>query len=160
MWRYQSCISQTTAFVEPFFLQASSWLLVQELGKWAFQWSLSEEPWDQPWHRPWHRPWHLAIRLLPLPEKWFTVACHLCAIFAGGFAGCKKSTEIHETIQSDNWKCRIDPCRSTSNGVISMVPTEREGHCNSIWDGASKFPSIERLTSISWIHIWHMQIGS
>ena len=26
-------------------------------------------------------------RLLPLPEKWFTIACHLCGIFAGGLAG-------------------------------------------------------------------------
>ena len=35
-------------------------------------------------------------------------------------------------------KFRIDACLPSSNGVSSMVPTKREGDCNSVWDGGSK----------------------
>ena len=61
--------------------------------------------------------------------------------------GLQVSYNIKETQKSKpknqiHMKFRIDACLPSSNGVISMVPTKREGHCNSIWDGGSKQPQI------------------
>ena len=86
-------------------------------------------------------PWYIDFRLLPLPEQWFTVACHLCAIFAGGLAGSMKYTctlDRHKSQNQIHLNWRIDACLPSSCGLISMVPTKGEGHCNSIWDGWSK----------------------
>ena len=111
-FRCQACITQTTVYVSPFFLQASSWPPAQELGEIV-------SPITSPhldmltsqvvalFHQPicCGKSWPIARRLLPLPEKWFTVACHLCGIFAGGLAGSKPNQTTQQ--QQDPYKCRV-----------------------------------------------------